>query len=220
MLPFTPDIVCVSETRLKGNPLINIAIPNYNFVNADSVTNAGGVGVYVSSKFRFQVDHELNLNLNGCEEIWLNLITEENLSTKITIGAMYRHPNVRSNDIEEFCEALCNTIHKITKRNGTFYLLENMNIDLNINKRSMGSSLYLEHLTSCGSLPIITIPTRVTEPSSTIFDHITTNDYAHIINPEVIRCDNELSEHYVVFCAINKSPPESRKQSFFTICDK
>ena len=71
LLPFTPDIVCVSETRLKGNPLINIAIPNYNFVHADSVTNAGRVGVYVSSKFRFEVDLELNLNLNGCEEIWL-----------------------------------------------------------------------------------------------------------------------------------------------------
>ena len=45
LLPLTPDIVCVSETRLKDNPLINIAIPNYNFVHADSVTNTGGVGV-------------------------------------------------------------------------------------------------------------------------------------------------------------------------------
>ena len=212
--------MCVSETRLKGNPLINIAIPSYNFVHADSVTNAGGVGVYVLSKFRFQADLELNLNLNGCEEIWLNLITEENLSTKITIGAMYRHPNVRSNDIEEFSETLCNTIHKITKRNGIFYLLGDINIDLNISKRSMGSSLYLEHLTNCGSLPIITIPTRVTENSSTIIDHIITNDYSHIINPGVIRCDNELSDHYVVFCTINKYLIKSRKQPFFTIRDK
>ena len=81
---------------------------------------------------------------------------------------MYRHSNVRSNDIEEFSEAQCNTIHEITKRNGTFYLLGDINIDLNINKRSMGSSLYLEHQTNCGSLLIITIPPRVTENSSTI----------------------------------------------------
>ena len=71
LLPFTPDIVlCVSETRLNGYPLISTTIPNNSFVYADPVTNAGGVEVYVSSKFRFQVDHELNLNLNGCEEIW------------------------------------------------------------------------------------------------------------------------------------------------------
>ena len=201
LLPLTPDIVCVSETRLKDNPLINIAIPNYNFVHADSVTNAGGVGrgSYVSSRFRFQVDRELNLNLNGCEKIWLNL-TKENRLTKITIGAMYRHPNVRSNDIENFSKALCNTIHKTTKRNGTFYLLGDINIDLNINKTSMGSSLFLEHLTSCGSLPTITIPTSVTENSSTIIDHIIINDYAHIINPGVIRYDNELHSKKNSFC--------------------
>ena len=56
LLPFTADIMCVSETRLTGDPLINTAIQNYKFVHADSVTNAGEVGVYVSSKFRFQVD--------------------------------------------------------------------------------------------------------------------------------------------------------------------
>ena len=191
LLPFTPDIVCVSETRLKADPLINIAILNYNFVNADSVTNAGGVRVYVPSKFKFQVDHELILNLNGCEEIWLNLVTEKNHSTKITIGAMYRHANARSSHDEEFFEALCNTINNITKRNGTFYLLGDINIDLNVDKRSMGRSLYLEHLTSCDSLSIITIPTRVTKNSSTITDHTKTNDYGHIIKPGVIRCGNE-----------------------------
>ena len=84
----------------------------------------------------------------------------------------------------------------------------------------MGSSLYLEHLTSSGSPPVITIPTCVTANSSTIIDHIITNDYAHIINLTVIRCDNELSHHYVVFCTINKYPTKSRKQSFFTIRDK
>ena len=112
------------------------------------------------------------------------------------------------------------SIHKITKRNETFYRFGDINIYLNINKRPMGSSLYLEHLTSCGSLRIITIPTRATENSSTIIDQILTNDYAHIINPRVIRCDNELSDHYVVFCSIDKYPTKSRKQSFFTIRDK
>ena len=133
---------------------------------------------------------------------------------------MYRQTNVRSNGIEEFSEALCNTIHKITKPNGSFYFLGDKNIDPNINKRSMGSSLYLEHLIRCGSLPIITILTRVTKNSSTIVDRIVTNDYAHIINPGVIRCDNALSDHFVVFCTINKYPTKSRKQSFFIIRDK
>ena len=34
---------------------------------------------------------------------------------------MYRHPNARFNHIEEFSEALRDTINKITQRKGTFY---------------------------------------------------------------------------------------------------
>ena len=69
---------------------------------------------------------------------------------------------------KSFPRPFCNTINKITKRNGTFYLLGDINIELNINKRLMGSSLYLEHLTSCGSPPAISIPTRANANSSSI----------------------------------------------------
>ena len=108
---------------------------------------------------------------------------------------MSRHRNVRSSNIEEFSEALCNTIHEITKRNGTFYFLRDINSDQNISKRSIGRSLYLENLTSCSCLTIITIPSSVTKNSSTSIDHTITNDYANIINPGVILCENELSDH-------------------------
>ena len=70
LLPFTLNIVCVSETRFKGDPLINIAIPNYNFVHADSVANAGGVrrlclvNVQESSKSRAKFDFK-RLRRNG-----------------------------------------------------------------------------------------------------------------------------------------------------------
>ena len=38
-----PDIICLSETRLKDQVPINVNINEYNFVNANSPTNAGGV---------------------------------------------------------------------------------------------------------------------------------------------------------------------------------
>ena len=64
-LSFSPDIVCVSETRLKGEPLINISIPNFKFVHADSTTKAGGVAIYISSKFDFDLDRELEMHIKG-----------------------------------------------------------------------------------------------------------------------------------------------------------
>ena len=49
-----------------------------------------------------------------------------------------------------------------------------MNIDISANKRTPAASIYeyIDHLTSSGSVPIITKPTRVTDKTSTTIDHI------------------------------------------------
>jgi len=66
-LPYPSDIVGVSETCLKGDPLINISQPNYNFIHADSPTNAGRVAIYILSKCKYE------MNTVGCEDLWLNI---------------------------------------------------------------------------------------------------------------------------------------------------
>ena len=138
------------------------------------------------------------MKLNGCEELWLNIKTNDNSNQKFTVGVIYRHPNYSNSTVKEFSEALCNSINKITNRKDTFYLLGDLNIDLTVNKRSLSSLDFLNSLISCGSLPIITIPTRVTETSATIIDHVITNDSSHEIKPGVIRYDDNLSDHYVI----------------------
>ena len=201
----------VSETRLKGNPLINISLPDYNFVHSDSVTNAGGVAVYVSTKYKFQLDCDLEMKLNGCEELWLNIKTNDISNQKFTVSVIYRHPNYSNSTVNEFTEALFNSINKITNRKYTFYLLGDLNIDLTANKRSLSSLDFLNSLISCGSLPIITIPTRVTETSATIIDHVITNDSLHEIKPGVIRFDDKLSNHYVIYCNVTNNSVTSPK---------
>ena len=54
--------------RLKNNPLININIPGYDFVQVNTSSFAGGVGMYVSSKLNFEVIAENTLDAN-CEDI-------------------------------------------------------------------------------------------------------------------------------------------------------
>ena len=44
-----PDVICITETRLKNASFVNIFIPGYEFVFADSFSSAGGVGVASSS---------------------------------------------------------------------------------------------------------------------------------------------------------------------------
>ena len=78
-----------------------------------------------------------------------------------------------------------------------FYLVGDFNIDISAKQKTKSTETYINYLVSCGSLPIITLPTCVVEKSSTIIDHIVTNDTSHTLNLGVIGCD--ISYHYQYF---------------------
>ena len=99
-LNFLLDVICLTETRIKLHPLLNISLPNYTFFHTDSTTNAGGVGIYVLNKF--QVKKSITqYNFSKSEFLWLD-IYENNFKTELTMGVVYRHPN--QTKIIEFIE--------------------------------------------------------------------------------------------------------------------
>ena len=49
----TPEIIAVSETKLDDQNIYNISIPGYVFLNTNSPTRAGGVGLYISKELTF-----------------------------------------------------------------------------------------------------------------------------------------------------------------------
>ena len=50
-LPLKPLTICITETKLKGIPDVNISLAGCTFIHKNSLTNAGGVGIYISKKF-------------------------------------------------------------------------------------------------------------------------------------------------------------------------
>ena len=54
-LNFTPDLVCLTETRIKNQPLANITILGYGFALVNSLGSAGGVTIYISNNFNFKL---------------------------------------------------------------------------------------------------------------------------------------------------------------------
>ena len=42
----TPDIIAISASKINENTSANLKIPGYAFVNTNSKTQAGGVGLY------------------------------------------------------------------------------------------------------------------------------------------------------------------------------
>ena len=67
-----PHIICLSETRIKHEPLINIELNNYSFIHANSKANAGGVAMYIHDSVKFEVSPE-QYELANAESLWICL---------------------------------------------------------------------------------------------------------------------------------------------------
>jgi hypothetical protein len=69
----TPNLIAISETKLNDNGRQNVNIPGYTFLNSNSKTAAGGVGLYVSEELEFARRRDLDLCLDGVESCWNEL---------------------------------------------------------------------------------------------------------------------------------------------------
>ena len=73
--PQLPDVIGVTETRLDEH-LSEIDIDGYDFEPCFSNTQAGGVGVYVADYLDFSVRRDLRMNLEHCEDMWVEISTQ------------------------------------------------------------------------------------------------------------------------------------------------
>ena len=78
-LPIKPHLIGLSETKIKHQPLLDISLPNYNFIHAASPTNAGGVGLYISDSLEYEILGINSIDTSGCESLFIKL---SNLTSK------------------------------------------------------------------------------------------------------------------------------------------
>ena len=191
----TPSIIAISETKLSENTCNNISIQGYEFLGNNSKTNAGGVGLYISSNIQYIKRSHLEFNLNDVESCWIELPGDK--VKNMIIGSIYRHP---SSDIAEFTASLESKLSQLQKKGNEIIILGDININfLNYNTSNLTSD-YPDMLLNLGLMPIITKPTRITDHSATLIDHIYTNIPERVLKSGI--CLADISDHLPVFCTI------------------
>ena len=197
LLPSLPDVICLTEIKIKNNPLANINLPGYdNLKFSPAIKIAGGAGIYVSNEYISYITGINELNLAGdCEDIWIN-IKKQNTNQYFVIGVIYRHP---SGNVTNFISALNHKLSQLKCKK--FYILGDFNINLLSTKFADPSSEYLNMLWSNSTFQLINKPTRVTKQSTTIIDHILTNDTTNVIYPLILLSD--ITDHYPTACIIS-----------------
>ena len=193
---FQPTIIGISETKLKSHVSYSPQLPGYEFVNVNSVTNAGGVGVFINSNFTYKILSDVGLELDGCEDLWI--VVDANIGNykKLAIGVVYRHPG---NEISKFQNKFENCIEKLNTKKLPYIICGDFNINL-IDSDSSFNSFYLNALLSLGCTQFVNDFTRHSNDfsSKSLLDHI----YSNLdLNCNIILSD--ISDHFPTFASYN-----------------
>ena len=140
----------------------------------------------------------LRLKVDGCEDLWFD-VQFPGQHNKFIFSVINRHP--WNSLTTAFIESLDESLQKVNRKGDQVVITGDINIDLNPNNNYASRSNYLHMLESNAFSNLITKPTRVTENSQTIIDHLLTNDNESLINPGVLHY--KLADHFPIFCLIS-----------------
>ena len=132
-------------------------------------SSIGGVAIFVSKKLRYRLCPEFNLDTNSkckAENIWIEI---EKFHKKFVIGGIYRHP---AQSILEFQNNLNVTLQKLSAKRLPVMVAGDINIDLLKYSINNETQKYIDNLLMNNFLPLSLLPTRITEKSATIIDHM------------------------------------------------
>ena len=207
-----PDIIAVSETKLGINRVHeNNELSGYNFIHRGSLTNAGGVGIYINKNISF-TEKETQFKPRLTEDLWI----EVNINQKpMTIGVIYRHPVYIAHEIDEFGKTLANVLHKLNINKSKFCILGDFNIDLLQINQNNKVRKYANNLLAQSCKCAIDIPTRISGNSRTLLDHVYVNDFEMNIVSGVGVYD--ISDHFPVFINFTSAVnPKKTSNKYFT----
>src|SRR6267154_1983193 len=170
-LNYSFDVIVLTEIWNFNLSIYNNLLPDYNFIYEAPVgTNIGGVGIFIHNSFNFvKVDLKLESNIidNTVESLFLEVYNQR---FHCCVGGIYRHPN---HNISKFTMSLeaCIQSQKFP-RNMDCILLGDFNLNLLNCFTHNDTSNFLDMINTYDFIPLTTLPTRLTETSSTLIDHI------------------------------------------------
>ena len=196
----TFDIIGLTEIGRKNiENRATFYSDEYNFVCRLPEKNFGGAALLIKNELSYVEREDLDFSCTNYETKFIEIIKNKE---KIVIGCIYRHP---SGNIEEFTNALESKLTKIYKEKSRCIICGDLNIDaLKIDKHNQTSNFFKSILTN-NYIPQITLPTRITENTITLIDHIMVKTTIDSIN-DVKNCGNiysDISDHLPNFLLLS-----------------
>jgi Reverse transcriptase (RNA-dependent DNA polymerase) len=164
------DVIVLSEVWSYNIDFYGNIFDGYDFYyEIPKNSSVGGIGMYVKKMFFVQFRQDLHLcsnDSNVVENVWIEVVKNK---IKYIIGGIYRHPN---HSINGFMDLLEVNLIKISKRKNPCFILGDLNIDLLKSEENNSIMNYLNNLFVYNFLPVLVMPTRITQKTASVIDHI------------------------------------------------
>lgn len=199
------DAFACAETKLKTSHTNSMfEIDGYNFIRLDRTqNNGGGTCMFINRAHKY---HEVKFDVAFPEFVEVIPIKiYPKFRKPFLIISVYKPPYVNYNT---FLSSLDSLLFHVNQLNVTYFLLGDFNINLLSNDNDASDLICLTKQYSLDQL--ISNPTRVTENTSTLIDHLFTNSSKHISQSSNFTLTN--SDHDAIFCVFgNKSASSNTK---------
>ena len=156
------SVIAITETWFDSSMTdAEVALHGYNIKRKDRNANGGGVCIYIKDTLAF--NPQTDLDNEHLEALWIDILM--NKSKPILVGCVYRPPK-QSNFLQHFQE----TLSEVPTERETI-ILGDFNI-CEMHKQSKMFKCYTNIMKMFALTQLIREPTRVTNRSSTLLDHI------------------------------------------------
>ena len=150
----------------------------------------GGLMLYIANLLAYNVRNDLSRNE---ERIFESLFIGINLVRKyLVVGLVYRSP---SGSIPSFLEILEEVLDSVQKHRYELILMCDFNLNL-MDQNSASTIDFLSMMLSLGTLPLVCIPTRVTETQASLIDYI----FSSIDVLDNLVLVSNISDHFPAIC--------------------
>ena len=185
-------VIGISETKLDQSVLDGeVNIDGHEMKRSDRDRHGGGVACYIRKDLVFNPREDFSPDI---ENAFFDIQLPK--SKPILVGVLYRPPTTPG-----FLDRLTLAISKTTNFDSQeVYILGDLNINL-LDKGTMtsnGIKRYKEFCSLHGLKQIIKSPTRITDKSTSLLDHILTNSPQKVSQHGVLGLG--LSDHQLIYC--------------------
>ena len=196
------NVICLQECWLKHTDNVTMFnLTGYEMVHqAGRCCAHGGLIIYIHNELEHTVLSEINTSSTGWEYLCVQVRGRKQGSKTYTLCNTYRTPCEIVENMNIFNRefSLLLSCMKATKH--SCYVCGDYNIDLLNVKTNNHYCEYFDEVVSQGFIPRITLPTRISEQSSTLIDNIYTNNIDERESSGILL--NQISDHQMIFTLI------------------